>query len=221
MVPLAEALVEDGYTVHVARLAGHGTSPEDLAATSWEDWLTSAREAYRALRSHCASVALVGLSMGGAIALCLAATERPAAVVAMATPIRLRPVLRRLAGAVRPVLPYLPVVVRVGPRGADIQQYRVSYARIPVAAAQDLARLLDRTRELLPQVQAPLLVAQGRRDFAIPRGSAMEISRAVGSRVRRLLWLPQSRHVVTLDRDRAHLFAAVRAFLAEHLAGAG
>ena len=220
MVPLAEALAQDGYTVHVARLAGHGTSPEDLAATSWDDWVASAREAYRTLRSRCAAVALVGLSMGGAIALHLAATERPDAVVVMATPIRLRPVLRRLARAVRPVLPYVPVVVRVGPRGSDALPYRVSYARIPLSAAQDLASLLERTRELLPQVQAPLLVAQGRRDFVIPRESADEIAGGVGSRVRRLVWLPRSRHVVTLDRDRAQLFGAVRAFLAEHLGAA-
>lgn len=218
MVPLAESLAGEGYTVHVARLAGHGTSPEDLAATTWDDWVASAREAYRALRSRCASVALVGLSMGGAIALHLAATEGPAAIVVMATPIRLRPVLRRLARAVRPVLPYVPVIVRVGPRGSDVLRYRVSYARIPISAAQDLASLLERTRELLPQVHAPLLVAQGRRDFVIPRDSAEEITRAVGSRVRRLVWLPRSRHVVTLDHDRAQLYAAVRAFLAEHLA---
>jgi carboxylesterase len=219
MVPMAEALAEDGYTVHIARLAGHGTSPEDLAHTTWEEWLASAREALRALRARCADVAIVGLSMGGALALHLAATEDPAAVVAMATPIRLRPVIRRLARAVQPVLPYVPVIVRVGPRDADVLRYRVSYARIPLAAARDLARLLDRTRDLLPRVRAPLLIVQGRRDFAIPRESADEIYRGVASPVRRLLWLPKSRHVVTLDRERALLFAETRRFLAEHLAG--
>jgi carboxylesterase len=207
MVPMAEALAEDGYTVHVARLAGHGTSPEDLAHTTWEEWLASAREALRALRARCADVAIVGLSMGGALALHLAATEDPAAVVAMATPIRLRP-----------VLPYVPVIVRVGPRDADVLRYRVSYARIPLAAARDLARLLDRMRELLPRVRAPLLIVQGRRDFAIPGESADEIYRGVASPVRRILWLPKSRHVVTLDRERALLFAETRRFLAEHLA---
>jgi esterase/lipase len=136
----------------------------------------------------------------------------------MATPIRMRPVIRRLARAVRPVLPYVPVIRRVGPRDPDILRYRVSYARIPVAAAHDLARLLDRMRDLLPQVRVPLLVVQGRRDIVVPRESAEEIYRAVGSPVRRLLWLPASRHVVTLDRERALLFDEVRRFLGEHLA---
>ncbi len=214
---MAEALAADGYTVCAPRLAGHGTSPEDLARTTWEDWVESAAQAFRGLQARCRSVAVAGLSMGGALALYLGATERPSAVIAMATPVRLRPVISRLARAVRPVVPYVPVIARLGPRGPDVLRYRVSYGRIPLRAAQDLARLLDRVREILPRVRAPVLIAQGRRDYAIPTESAEEIYRDVGSEVRRLLWLPRSRHVVTLDADRAHLFAVSRRFLAEHL----
>jgi carboxylesterase len=217
MAPLAEALAEDGFTVHVARLAGHGTSPEDLARTSWRDWVASARRGLDALRARCRHVAVGGMSMGGAIALHLAATEAPAAVVAMATPVRLRPVVARLARAVRPVTRYVPVVVRLGPRAPEVMRYRVSYARIPLDAAHSLGVLLEHTRALLPQVRAPLLVVQGRRDWAIPRDSAEVIYQAVGSPVRRLLWLPRSRHVVTLDRDRQDLYREVRRFLGQHL----
>lgn len=217
---MAEALAEDGFTVHVARLAGHGTSPEDLARTSWEDWVDSARDAFRALRARCRSVAIGGLSMGGAIALHLAATDTPDAVVTMATPVRLRPLVYGIARAIQPVVPYVPVVVRLGPRSADMLPYRASYPRIPLGAAGDLSRLLERMRELLPQVRVPLLIVQGRRDWAIPRESAEVIYTRVASEVRRLLWLPHSRHVVTLDRDRGQLFTEVRRFLSEHLAAA-
>ncbi len=220
MVPLAEALVTDGLTVHVARLAGHGTSPEDLATTSWQDWVDSAQRAYDALAKRCRIVAVGGLSMGGAIALHLAATASPAAVIAMATPVRLRPLLHRLARAAHPVMPFAPVLLRVGPRAADVMPYRASYPRIPLGAVGDLSSLLDRTRELLPQVRAPLLVVQGRWDWAIPAESAEMIYHRVASPVRRLLWLPSSSHLVTLDRDRATLFAEVRSFLREHLAAA-
>lgn len=217
MVPMAEALVQDGFTVHVARLAGHGTSPEDLAMTSWEDWVGSGREALRALQARCRTVAIAGLSMGGAIALHLAATDAPTAVVAMATPVRLRPLLHRLARAARSVLRYAPVVRRVGPRSPEVLPYRASYPRIPLGVMGDLSSLLDRTRELLPRVRAPLLVAQGRWDWAIPAESAEVIYTHVASEVRRLIWLPHSGHLVTLDRDRGHLFAEVRRFLGEHL----
>jgi carboxylesterase len=217
MAPMAEALAADGYTVHVARLAGHGTSPEDLAATSWQDWVDSARQALYSLREQCRAVAIGGLSMGGAIALHLAAAEDPDALIVMATPMRLRSVVYRLARAISPVVPYVPVVRRLGPRGDDVMRYRVSYTRIPLAAAADLGHLLDRTRVLLPRVRAPLLIAQGRRDWVVPRNSAEVIYAGVASEVRRLVWLSQSRHVVTLDSERAILFEEVRAFLREYL----
>jgi carboxylesterase len=227
MVPLAEALAQDGLTVHVARLAGHGTTPEDLATTSWQDWVASARRAYDTLAGRCRIIAVGGLSMGGSLALHLAATAAadpaaaaPAAVIAMATPVRLRPLLHRLARAARPVMPFAPVLMRVGPRAADVLPYRASYPRIPLGVVGDLSSLLDRTRELLPQVRAPLLVAQGRWDWAIPGESAEVIYARVGSSVRRLVWLPHSSHLVTLDRDRAVLFAEVRGFLREHLPAA-
>ncbi len=221
MVPLAEALAQDGFTVHAARLAGHGTSPEELARTTREDWIGSARDAYHGLKARCQSVAVGGLSMGGAIALHLAATEDPAAVVTMATPVRLRPLLHHLARAVRPVMPYVPVLVRVGPRSSEALAYRASYPRIPLGATGDLSVLFDRTRELLPQVRAPLLVVQGRRDWVVPPGSAEVICAQVSSEVRRLVWLTRSGHLVTLDRDREILFDEVRRFLSEYLPQGG
>ncbi|MBI3997994.1 MAG: alpha/beta fold hydrolase [Armatimonadetes bacterium] len=220
MVPMAEALARDGLTVHVARLAGHGTSPEDLARTSWVDWVNSAREAYRALLRRCRVASVGGLSMGGAIALHLAATEAPAAAIAMATPVRLRPLVHRLARAARPVLPYAPVLMRMGPRSPEVIRYRASYPRIPLGALGDLSQLLDHTRELLPQIRVPVLVAQGRWDWAVPSDSADVITSSVASSVRRLVWLPGSGHLVTLDRDRAMLFDEVRRFLREHLPAA-
>jgi carboxylesterase len=219
MVPMAEALAQDGFAVHVARLAGHGTSPEDLAGTSWADWVRSAQDAYQRLAGRCRAVAIGGLSMGGAIALLLAATETPAAVVALATPVRLRPLVHRLARAARPVMPYAPVVMRVGPRSPEVLPYRASYPRIPLGVMGELSSLLDHTREKLPGVRVPVLVAQGRWDWAIPADSADYIYGHVASEIRRLVWLPHSGHLVTLDRDRDHLFSEVRRFLGDHLAG--
>ncbi len=215
MVPLAEALAQDGYTVRVARIAGHGTSPEDLASTTWQDWVASARVALDAMQTQCLDVAVVGLSMGGAIALYLAATATPRAVVALSTPVRLRPVIARLARAVRPYVPYVPVIARVGPRSADVRPYRAGYPRIPLGATSDLARLLEHTVELLPRVRVPVMVAQGRRDWAIPAESGEAILGRVASEVRRLLWLRHSGHVVTLDVDRDELFGEIRRFLAD------
>ena len=50
---LGEELANAGWRCHGPLLAGHGTTPEDLARTRWEDWAASAEEALAELRAEC------------------------------------------------------------------------------------------------------------------------------------------------------------------------
>ena len=71
---LGEHLHARGYTVSGVRLAGHGTSLDDFARTTWHDWYATAQAALSDLRAQTASISVVGQSMGALLALCLAAT---------------------------------------------------------------------------------------------------------------------------------------------------
>ncbi|HHT01611.1 MAG TPA: alpha/beta fold hydrolase [Firmicutes bacterium] len=75
MRPLGEWLVQRGYSVEGVRLAGHGTSPAHLNEKTWQDWVFSARLGYEQLAQACDTVHLIGSSMGGLVALHLAAEE--------------------------------------------------------------------------------------------------------------------------------------------------
>jgi carboxylesterase len=218
MTPLADALTSVGWTVSVTRLAGHGTSPDDLARVTWQEWVTSAQAAYQDLRRRCDRVALVGLSMGGALALYLAALDPPAAVVAISTPIRVRPLLASATRMASKVLPVAPVLVRLSPRDPEVRAYWSPYKRIPLVAAGQLEQLLAETRRVLPHVRTPLLVVQGRRDWIIPRDSAQEILRLASGAPTTMLWLQRSGHVATLDRDRTVLADETIRFLRVHVA---
>ncbi|MGH2398189.1 MAG: alpha/beta hydrolase [bacterium] len=219
MVPLGEALSRAGWTVAIARLAGHGTSPKDLAGTSWHDWVESAADAYDELRRRTRRQAIIGLSMGGAIALYLAATKGADAVVAISTPIRIRPMLAGAARMASRVIPLFPVIFRLSPRDPTARQYWSPYAQIPLGAAGELTALLATTMQALPRLTAPMLVVQGRRDWVIPRDSGPEILARAAHAQGRLLWLRRSGHVATLDRDREVLFEEVKEFLRDHLMG--
>ncbi|HXF81961.1 MAG TPA: alpha/beta fold hydrolase [bacterium] len=215
MVPLAETLAAAGWTVAVAQLAGH-TSLAELARTTAEDWLASGRAAYDEVARRCDSVAVIGLSMGGAVALVLGATARPAAVVAISTPLRMKRLIARATRVAARLVPYVPVLMKLGPRERAMRRYRSPARRIPLRAAVEVERLLEVMRRELPRVRAPVLIAQGRRDWVIPRESAREIALATGGAV---LWLPRSGHVATLDRDRLLLYREVTAFLRRHQPG--
>ena len=217
MVPLAHVLEAEGWTVSIARLAGHGTSPAELAQMTWKDWLRSAEEAYEALHDRCARVAVIGLSMGGALGLYLAGRVHPAAVVAISTPIRVRPMMAKASRVTARVLPYAPVVIRLGPREVAMRRYRSPYRRIPLRSLSEVDALLEAMRAELPRVRSPALILQGRRDWIIPKDSARELRRGLTRADAHVLWLPRSGHVATLDRDREHLADAVTEFLRLHL----
>ncbi|CAM5399485.1 hypothetical protein SGRIM128S_09027 [Streptomyces griseomycini] len=54
-------------------LPGHGTHWKDLRVTGWQDWYAEVDRELRLLRDRSARVFVAGLSMGGALALRLAA----------------------------------------------------------------------------------------------------------------------------------------------------
>jgi carboxylesterase len=217
MVPLADELEAAGWTASIVRLAGHATSPAELARMTWADWVQSAEDGYEALRHRCERVALVGLSMGGALGLYLAAHTHPAAVIAISTPIKVRPAMAKASRITSRVLPYVPIVAPLGPRETAMRRYRSPYRQIPLRSVGEVEALLGAMRQSLPRVRAPVLIVQGRRDWVIPRDSAGELRRGLRHADARVVWLPRSGHVATLDRDRGQLGAAVTAFLRAQL----
>ncbi|MFC1882870.1 alpha/beta hydrolase, partial [Thermodesulfobacteriota bacterium] len=61
-----------GFWVYVPRLKGHGTSPNDLAARSYQDWMVSIDRGYAIISSICDRVVVGGFSTGAGLALDLA-----------------------------------------------------------------------------------------------------------------------------------------------------
>ena len=89
---MGEYLQQRGCTVLGVRLAGHGTTVEDMSRMTAEDWLDSVRDGYALLRGSCERVVVAGHSMGGLLALLLAAEKAGkdtglAGVISMAAPI--------------------------------------------------------------------------------------------------------------------------------------
>ena len=72
MRPWADYLVNAGLTVSLPRLPGHGTTWQELGRTRWEDWYGEVDRAYEELRGQASEVFVMGLSIGGCLALRLA-----------------------------------------------------------------------------------------------------------------------------------------------------
>src|SRR5699024_10325131 len=71
MLYLGKQFANEGFTVFGPRLAGHGTHPEDMEKSTYQDWIQSAEKGLEKLQATCEEVFVAGLSMGGSLTLYL------------------------------------------------------------------------------------------------------------------------------------------------------
>jgi len=212
MRPWAEYLAERGLTVALPLLPGHGTRWEDMQLTTWQDWYAEVDRELRALRERCAQVFVFGLSMGGALALRLAAKhgDEVSGVVVVNPG-------NKVHGLAAYALPVARHFVRTAPGiASDIAKeggVEIGYDRVPLHAAHSLRRFFQVVDRELPQVTQPMLLLHSPQDHVVPPAdSARVLSRVSSTDVTELL-LEQSYHVATLDYDADRIFEESYAFI--------
>lgn len=208
---LGEYLQAQGYTVLAPRLCGHGTSPEEMAKTAWRHWYTEVENGYHYLQGFCREVSVVGLSMGALLALKLALEYPVKQIVTMSAPFFLTD--RRL-----PFLPIYRLFKRFAPKRRRKLypvdgKYSVAYNRTPLSSLESLLELIEQVKTSLPVVSRPLLIIQSRSEHTVRPEGAQYLYDYAGSSRKQLIWLENSGHIVTLDRERDLVFAGIHEFL--------
>jgi carboxylesterase len=218
MRPLGDYLAERNFTVRGVRIAGHATCPQDLARTTWRDWVASARTTIDELRTRCTQVWGIGLSMGGLISLYLAEQQQLDGVIALAPPI-LTPDKR--APIARFIWPFKPYSFK---DFADLQDqqalaHHADYALFPTRSVAQLYDLIRHTRRDLARVRTPLLLILARQDRVVSIGNGDYIFDRVGSTDKTRIVLERGGHIITEDFDKDVAFEKISHFLAERTCG--
>ena len=221
MDDLGKHLARNGHTAMGLRLPGHATSPHDLNRMRWRDWLAAVDDGYSLLGNLCDQVVVMGLSLGGALALHLAASRPVAGVVAMATPYEVppQPTLRWLRYLVPPLRP-IGSVLRFVPKPRfndykDQQAYRdhVSYEVFPIRSVPEVGDLLKLLREQLPRLHAPVLLMHAVEDRGVSPDNARSLYARVGSSEKELVWIHDSGHVITVEPARRRVYELATSFV--------
>jgi carboxylesterase len=207
--PLGEYLAAQGITVRAPLLPGHGTTPEDLQQTRWPQWVRAAEAELAALQSRYGAVHVVGFSMGGLVALYLAAHHQVATVTTLACPAKLADWRQIFIPLARYLIPYYPARISNPELAAQLD----SYDRFPLKALHSVLHLAKQIRKDLPRVQAPLLALQGERDKWIAPDSADFIVANAGSAIKERRYLPGRNHLITLERGREEVFRMVQRWI--------
>lgn len=212
--PWAEFLARAGLTVSLPRLPGHGTTWQEMSHTGWEDWYGELEHAFGELRGRCPDTFVMGLSLGGCMALRLAEVHGDAVrgVVAVNPSIVNDVPLLRLAPLLKWVVPSVPGVAN------DIKKEGVTelaYDRTPVRAAATLPRLWSLVQSELHKVTQPVLVYHSPQDHVVKPASVRLLRERLGDNLT-VVELPNSYHVATLDNDAETIFQGSLEFITAH-----
>jgi len=212
MRPWADALVRAGFRVSLPLLPGHGTHWKDLQTTGWPDWLGTLEKSLAELSAQCDHVFVMGLSMGGGLALRLAELHGPD----IDGLVLVNPSVKRNS-AKEAVIPLASKLAASVPGVAsDIKKpgaSEIGYDRVPLKAAKSLSDLWKIVQGDLAKVDQPVLLFRSPEDHVVhPSNSALVLAR-IGSKDTAEVVLPDSYHVATLDHDADRIFEGSVAFV--------
>ena len=203
---LALVLADAGFTVEMPLLPGHGTDVADMVPTRWEDWSGAAEAAYLDLAARSDAVVVVGLSMGGLLAVWLAEHHPEIAGLALVNPM--------VAPPDGDTVGFVQAMIDNGDElapgvGSDIAlegSVESAYAELPLQAALSLFAAATEVESALESVTCPVLLFTSTQDHVVdPKSSALLVERAKGP-IEQVV-LERSYHVATLDYDKDEIEA--------------
>jgi carboxylesterase len=217
---LAEHLHDQGYAVYAPLLPGHGRTLRDFAASDARQWESHARSELERIAVRSAELHVVGLSMGGAIAAALVADGVPARSLTLVAPyMTMPPRLRRLArmhGAIGALVPYARGQGARSIHDATESAKNLAYGILTPRLLRELERAADRGFAALPRLTTPTLMLLSREDNRIAPDAGERVFAAIGSTDKRMIWLEECGHILTVDFGREKLFAEIERWIASH-----
>lgn len=220
MRALAAHLHAHRFAVRGPLLAGHGRDLAAFRSFAADAWREQVRREFATLRAQHAWVGIVGLSVGGALALDLAAERADVgALVLLAPYVAMPPWIRALArtsGWWGPFFPYLPSLGSRSIHDPDAQARGLGPGITTPAALRALRTVVGHAAVALPRVSAPTLTIQSRLDNRISAADAQRAFARLGCADREFVWVEGAGHVITVDHGKERVFQLTADWLVRH-----
>jgi carboxylesterase len=199
--PLAEALVDAGFTVEMPLLPGHGTVLEDMVPTRFEDWSGAIEEVYLDLAGRCEQVVVAGLSMGGTLS-CWLAARHPEVAGLVCINAAVLPTEPEAMEMLRLMIEGGEVVAPgIGSDIADPDAVERAYDGSPLECALSLFEAVSALQPELPRIGCPVLIMTSPEDHVVNPAGGDHLAELVAGPVEQVS-LDRSYHVATLDHDK-------------------
>ena len=224
---------ESVYTVLGVCRPGHCATVDALEQTTWPDWYEAVEEGVKELHRHCRHIYIAGQSMGGLLAI-KAAAEFSAKIpfeplsmqgngetaiekatndysveklILLATPVFLQDWRVPFVKLLRYFIPRL----HTGQHSYNVpEEYMQGYTEMPTKPVPSLLELIELCKaDYLGKINIPTLIVQGNADHTVKPESATYIYeqlKRVSEKQKEIFWLPEARHVGTLDDARETVY---------------
>jgi carboxylesterase len=214
---LARKLHKSGYSLYAPLLPGHGRDMAAFENSRASQWIAAARKAFVDMRGRHDSVSVVGLSMGGALSVLIAAEMNDIPAVVLIAPYVGMSRLLRAAAATHWIWGrFAGELNGRSPRSIHDtieREKNLAYGAVTGRALHELSRVVRLARKALPRVKAPTLIIQSREDPRIAPEVAEFALKSLGALEKKLVWTEGAGHIITVDFGRERVFSEVEKWL--------
>ncbi len=202
LIELGNFLSSRGYNVYAPLLSGHGTSAFDLEKYSWKDWQDESEKAYLFLEENSEEVYIVGVSMGGNLALNIAKKHNPKKIIIINTPYELKTKFVDFIPIISLVQKYHIKSFFSDQEDSEVLKNIKIYPVISMKSISDILELIKYTRTNLNQVIEPILIIQSDKDTLVDPVSSYMFYKEINSKQKKLLILKDSTHIKFSEEDK-------------------
>jgi carboxylesterase len=213
LATLSQFLESLGVASFAVQLAGHGTTPEDLKKTQWEDWYSSVLEGFDVLKSwNPTRLFVAGFSMGGTLSILLTSEKTGIdGLVLLAPALKIDGILPKFVPLLKHFMSDREVDIVAAQEQYEIR--RTKYSREPVSAYHELFKLQKAARRKLDQIALPTLIIQGTKDKTINPKNANLAFDGIVSQEKELHFIEDAEHVIPCHWTRTKAYPLIQQFI--------
>ena len=210
---------KEGYEVWVPMLLGHKDEDDFNKYIAIEWYEDIKKRIYEKIKkNNYDKIYLAGLSMGGAFAIRLSVELNVFdALILLAAPLslKLKNQLLLTVFGFKLLNRFMPVIEK---KESDIskdlqRQINKNFNYISIRSVFGLSYFLKENKKYIPQVKIPALIIHSRKDHTIPYKHAKKIYKKISSKVKKIILLGKSYHIIPLDVERDYVFEIINEFL--------
>lgn len=202
-----------GWQVSAPLLPGHGTTIQDLSSKTVEDWQETVAQSAKALLQNFSRIHLLGLSMGGSLALDYyqSNSDRVASLALLSPTLWVRSWKDAFNLWLASHMP-LPTPFHVRKKKESLLPTWIGYDSYSIPAVQQFNRLTKKIRSIPKINDVPGLIVYSEGDETAHPKSAHFLARRLTHEKSRLVRFESAPHVITLSEERGALLHEVEKF---------